>query len=148
METACADWVTSIVFDNMVKANVKLFADKGIKKIITQCPHCYSTFKNDYRQYDIQLDVIHHTELIDQLLKENRLKLNAAVDLGNIVFHDSCYLGRYNSRYEAPRNAIQAVTGQSPGNETASGKLVLLRCRRRSHVDGGEHAEKNLPGPS
>ncbi|MBM3172908.1 MAG: (Fe-S)-binding protein [Chloroflexi bacterium] len=117
-ELCCGDSLRRLgneyVFDQMVKANIKLFTDKGIKKVVTQCPHCFSTFKNDYRQYGIELEVIHHTEFIEQLLRDNRLKLNGAVDLGNIVFHDSCYLGRYNQIYQAPRHVISAVTGHKP----------------------------------
>jgi Fe-S oxidoreductase len=102
------------IFDRMAKENIKMFQERGIQKIITQCPHCYSTLKNDYRQYNMELEVIHHTELINRLLKEDRLKLNCTVDLGNIVFHDSCYLGRYNELYGAPREVVASVTGQAP----------------------------------
>src|SRR4030042_6494690 len=98
----------------MAKENVKMFTERGIRKVITECPHCYSTLKNDYRQYGIQLEVIHHAELISNLLKDGKLKLNGAIDLSNVVFHDSCYLGRYNMIYEAPRDVITAVTGQAP----------------------------------
>jgi len=117
-ELCCGDSLRRLgneyLFDQMVKANAKLFTDRGVKKIITQCPHCYSTLKNDYRQYDVHLEVVHHTEFIARLLRENMLNLNGAADLGNVVFHDSCYLGRYNLDYEAPRDAIEMVTGHKP----------------------------------
>lgn len=131
-ELCCGDSLRRLgneyVFDQMVKANLKLFTDKGIKKIITQCPHCFSTLKHDYCQYGIELEVIHHTEFIEKLLRDNRLKLNGAVDLGNIVFHDSCYLGRYNMIYEAPRDVIRAVTGHKP--------LEMKRHRENSFCCG------------
>ena len=91
-----------------------MFREKGIKKIITECPHCYTTLKNDYLQCGVELEVIHHTELINNLLREGRLKLNGGGELGNVVFHDSCYLGRHNEIYEAPREAVAAVTGKPP----------------------------------
>jgi Fe-S oxidoreductase/nitrate reductase gamma subunit len=117
-ELCCGDSLRRLgneyVFDQIVKANTKLFSDKGVKKIITQCPHCFSTLKNDYRQYNVQLEVVHHTEFIARLLRDKRLNLNGTVELGNIVFHDSCYIGRYNLDFEAPRAAIEIVTGRKP----------------------------------
>jgi Fe-S oxidoreductase/nitrate reductase gamma subunit len=115
-ELCCGDSLRRLgnefVFDRMAKDNIKIFKEKGVKKVITECPHCYNTLKNDYRQYGAELEVIHHTELIDNLLKVDKLRLNGSKDLGNVVFHDSCYLGRYNGIYAAPRRVIALVTGQ------------------------------------
>ena len=117
-EMCCGDSLRRLgnefVFDRMVKENAKMFKERGIRKIITQCPHCYSTLKNDYLQYGVQLEVSHHTELIAALIREGRLKLNGKLDLGNLVFHDSCYLGRYNMVYDAPRKAVASATGRVP----------------------------------
>ncbi len=116
-ELCCGDSLRRLgnefVFDCMARENIRIFKEKGIKKIITQCPHCYNTLKNDYRQYGVELEVIHHTELVSNMIKAGKLKLNAK-ELGNVVFHDSCYLGRYNGIYEAPRNVIASVTGHAP----------------------------------
>ena len=117
-EKCCGDSLRRLgnefVFDLMVKGNIKMFEERGVKRIITQCPHCYSTLKNDYRQYGAELEVIHHTELVSNLIKESKLELNETRDLGSVLFHDSCYLGRYNMIYEAPRKAVASVTGQVP----------------------------------
>ena len=117
-EMCCGDSLRRLgnefVFDRVARENIKMFAERGVKKIITQCPHCYSTLKNDYRQYGAELEVSHHTELINNLLKEGKLELNQTNDLGKAVFHDSCYLGRYNNIYEAPRKVFASATGQMP----------------------------------
>ena len=115
-ELCCGDSLRRLgneyVFDRMVQENIKMFEAKGVKKVVTQCPHCFSTFKNDYCQYGIDLEVIHHTELIDRLIKSGKLNLKSERNgFGDIVFHDSCYLGRYNEVYEAPRHAVASATG-------------------------------------
>jgi Fe-S oxidoreductase/nitrate reductase gamma subunit len=102
------------IFDRMAQGNINLFKAKGVKKIIVTCPHCFNVFKNDYKQYGADFEVIHHTQFINDLIKEGKLKLKSAEGLGNIVFHDSCYLGRYNEIYEAPRQVLKSATGKAP----------------------------------
>ncbi|HEY5513766.1 MAG TPA: (Fe-S)-binding protein [Geomonas sp.] len=126
-EKCCGDSLRRLgnefVFDQMARDNVRILVERGVKKIITQCPHCFTTLKNDYRQYGLELEVIHHTEMIAQLLASDKLRLNREVsDLGNILFHDSCYLGRHNGIYEAPREALKLATGSAPGEFGRSGK--------------------------
>jgi Fe-S oxidoreductase len=117
-EQCCGDSLRRLgnefVFDQIAKSNLKTFNDKKVTKIISQCPHCYNVLKNDYKQYGASYEVVHHTEFINSLLKQSKLKLKNAGGLGNIVYHDSCYLGRYNQIYEAPRNVISAATGKAP----------------------------------
>jgi len=117
-EKCCGDSLRRLgneyLFDQMALENVELFKARGVTKIITQCPHCFSTLKNDYRQYGTELEVIHHTELLSNLVQNGRLTLDKAIgNMGTIVYHDSCYLGRHNNIYDAPRKLIKMATGSA-----------------------------------
>ncbi|PLX83650.1 MAG: electron transfer flavoprotein [Desulfuromonas sp.] len=118
-ELCCGDSLRRLgneyVFDRLAEQNVTLFQKRGVKKIITQCPHCFSTLKNDYRQYGLEVEVVHHSELIQSLLADGRLRLEGTAPQGKLLFHDSCYLGRHNDTYAAPREALTAATGKEPG---------------------------------
>jgi Fe-S oxidoreductase len=117
-EPCCGDSLRRLgneyVFDRMTKQNVELFRARGVKKIITQCPHCFTTVQNDYRQYGLEMEVVHHSQLLAELLADGRLKPPQTADFGRLVFHDSCYLGRHNDIYEPPRQVIRAATGHAP----------------------------------
>jgi Fe-S oxidoreductase len=117
-EKCCGDSLRRLgnefIFDRMARENIKIFREKNITKIITQCPHCFNVLKNDYKQYGCEFEVHHHSEFINGLINRDKLKLNGHVDLGKTVFHDSCYLGRYNHVYEPPRQLIAKTTGRLP----------------------------------
>lgn len=99
-----------MLFQQLAMENIETLKGYGVKKIITHCPHCLNTFVNDYRQMGFEVEVVHHTQLLDRLVKEGRLKPVAPV-AATVAYHDSCYLGRYGGEYEAPRELLQAIPG-------------------------------------
>ena len=98
------------VFDQLARSNIEVFKKYNIKKIVTSCPHCFNVLKNDYRQFGADFEVIHHTQLLSDLLKRGNIKLKAKAD-GKTVIHDSCYLGRYNEIYHEPREILKVASG-------------------------------------
>lgn len=127
-EPCCGDSLRRLgneyVFDKIAKQNVELFKTRGVKKIITQCPHCFTTLKNDYKQFGIEAEVVHHSEFIDGLIKDGKLKLEAKET--SLTYHDSCYLGRHNDVYEAPRNV--AVSAGATVLEMEKNREVSFCC--------------------
>lgn len=100
-----------MLYQSLVEANIEIFKEYGVKKIVTTCPHAYNTFKNEYPDFGFELEVVlHHTELLAQLVDEGKLKPEHEVN-HTLTFHDSCYLGRYNDIYTAPRYLISVIPG-------------------------------------
>lgn len=98
------------LFQELATGNIDEFEKNEVTKIVTIDPHAYNIFKNEYKDFGWNGEVLHHTELLYDLVKEGRLAMNHRVD-ETIVFHDSCYLGRYNGVFDPPREILRAVPG-------------------------------------
>lgn len=98
-------------FQMMAMQNIEVLNAYEIKKIVTACPHCFNTLKNEYPELGGNYEVVHHTQLVNGLINEGRLKLKGGGTFKGkkITFHDPCYLGRANGEYEAPRELIEKL---------------------------------------
>src|SRR5436190_18779930 len=98
------------LFQMQAMMNIQTMNNYGVKKIVSACPHCFNTLKNEYPQLGGNYEVMHHTQLLQQLIEEGRLKVEGGKFTGKkITFHDPCYLGRGNNVYEAPRAVIEKL---------------------------------------
>ncbi len=97
------------LFQQLAMTNVETLKRYDVSKIITQCPHCFNTIANEYQQFGVKFEVMHHTQMIAGLLKAKRLKLDKPLEEA-VTFHDSCYLARYNGVVEEPRQILGRVS--------------------------------------
>ncbi|MCX5906993.1 MAG: (Fe-S)-binding protein [Deltaproteobacteria bacterium] len=132
-EKCCGDPLRRLgnefAFGKLAKENIEIFKKYHVKKVITYCPHCYNMLKNDYRAFGFDAQIFHHSEILNDLLQKKRLSLPQSEGLGRVVFHDSCYLGRYNQIYSPPRDIVTQMTGQEP--------IEMDRTLERSFCCGG-----------
>jgi heterodisulfide reductase subunit D len=122
------------LFQMMAYQNIQVLNNYGIKKIVTTCPHCFNTLKNEYPALGGTYEVIHHTTLLQQLIDEGKIVLKeGGIFKGKrISYHDSCYLGRANNIYEAPRKVLEALDAEL---------VEMKRCRSNGLCCGAGGAQ-------
>lgn len=109
------------LFQMQAMQNITIMNEYGVKKIVTACPHCFNTLKNEYPELGGNYEVVHHSQLIRSLLDEGRIRVEGGTFKGKkITFHDPCYLGRANGEYEAPREVLSKLDAEL---------VEMKRCR-------------------
>ena len=127
-------------FQTCAKTNIEALARYGVKKIITTCPHCFNSFKNEYPDFEGRYEIIHHSQLIADLVRSGRLRLRE--ELTSLTYHDPCYLGRHNEVYDEPREILEGLSRPGGFREMDRNKSRALCCGA-----GGGHAwmDDSLP---
>src|SRR3984885_13526510 len=122
------------LFQMMAYQNIQVLNNYGVKKIVTACPHCFNIFRNEYPELGGKYEVMHHTAFLQQLIDEGRIRIKEGGPFKGkrITYHDSCYLGRANHIYEAPRKILEALDAEL---------VEMKRCRSKGLCCGAGGAQ-------
>jgi Fe-S oxidoreductase len=115
------------LYQEMAKSNIAMLKEKGTRKIVASCPHCFNTIANEYPDFGGDFEVLHHTELLAELIKDGKLKPEQEVD-ARVTYHDPCYLARHNDVMKQPRTVVAAIPGVT--------STEMHRCKRGTFCCG------------
>jgi heterodisulfide reductase subunit D len=133
------------LFQMQAMTNIQVLNGYGVKKIVTACPHCFNTLKNEYPELGGTYEVMHHTQLLQQLIDEGKLKVEGGSFKGKkITFHDPCYLGRGNNIYEAPREVIQKLDAELSEMKRSRAKGFCCGAGGAQMFKEPEHGTKDV----
>ncbi|MBW7845303.1 MAG: (Fe-S)-binding protein [Bacteroidia bacterium] len=133
------------LFQMLAMQNIGTLNAYNVKKIVTACPHCFNTFKNEYPELGGVYDVVHHTVFINELLKEGKIAIKDGAFHGKkITYHDSCYLGRSNNIYEAPREVIEKLDAELVEMKRSKEKGLCCGAGGAQIFKEAEHGTKEV----
>lgn len=133
------------LFQMQAFTNIQVLNGYEVKKIVTGCPHCFNTLKNEYPDLGGNFEVIHHTQLIQQLIDSGKLKVAGGSFKGKkITFHDPCYLGRANNEYEAPRSVIEKLDSELTEMKRSRANGLCCGAGGAQMFKEAEHGDKEV----
>ncbi len=132
------------IFQMLATQNIETLNSMGVKKIVTQCPHCFNTLANEYPQLGGNYEVVHHSQLLEILIEDGRLDVSGAELEERLVYHDSCYLGRHNDVYLAPRNVVGSIGGIEVVEASRSGTKGMCCGAGGGRMWMEEHVGKQI----
>ncbi len=134
------------LFQMQAISNIQLLNTYGIKKVVTACPHCFNTIKNEYPELGGTYEVIHHSTFLQELINTGKVKLKGGGEFKGkkITYHDSCYLGRANNIYEAPREVLQALDAELVEMKRCKTKGLCCGAGGAQMFKEAEHGKKEI----